>query len=154
FVLVLLAGLFAAGCGGGYVGRARRDYSDGRYLEAAERLGQHESELDELSPRRQAGDGVYRGLSLLMLGDFGGAHRLPNSAYEVERQNPGTLKTEQRADLDRGWAQLAQTLAGGVVAPGVIVVPAPRDGATPPAGRTPEPAPGGGAPREELRPLP
>jgi len=132
------------GCGGGYVGRARRDYGDGRYLEAAERLGQHEADLYDLAPRRQAEYGIYRGLSLMMLGDYAGAHQWLSFAYTVERQNPGALKPEQRAELDRGWAQLASTLAPQLVPPGAIVVPAPSAAGNPSGERSP--APGASAP--------
>lgn len=135
-VPTVLAALVVAGCGG-YVGRAHRAYDDGRYLEAAERLGQREDELGELSPRRQAEYGVVRGMALLQLGDLGGAHRWLSFAYEVERQSPGALRPEHRIELDAGWAKLGQALAA---APGAVVV------------RAPPPGPGGGDPPRALVP--
>ena len=114
------------------MGRAGRAYHDGRYLETAERLGQREGDLAELSPRRQAEYGLYRGLSLLMLGDLAGAHRWLYFAYEVERNEPGALKPDERAELDRGWAQLAAAMAQPSLPPGAVVVaPAPTPAAAP-----------------------
>jgi hypothetical protein len=144
---LVVAVVLLAGCGG-YVGRARRAYNDGRYLDAAERLAEREHDVAELSSRQQAEYGLYRGLSLLMLGDATGAHRWLSFAYEIERQEGGALKAEQRGQLDRGWAQLAATLAaaqGLVVPPGAAVVvpvpgppaPAPAPPATPPPASTP-----------------
>lgn len=111
-----------------YVGRAKRAYNDGRYLEASEKLGERESEIDDLAPRQQADYGIYRGLSLMMLGDLNGAHQWLSFAYEVEKVNPGALKPEQRAILDRGWWQLAQARGGPripVPTGATILVPGP-----------------------------
>lgn len=131
FVPIVLVSLVVSGCGG-YVGRAHRAYDDGRYLEAAERLGQREDEVAELSPRRRAEYGLVRGMALLQLGDLGGAHRWLAFAYEVERQSPGALVPEHRAELDAGWAKLGQALAA---LPGAVVVKAPASG--PEGGETP-----------------
>jgi hypothetical protein len=141
---LLLIVAVLAGCNR-YVTRAKRAYNDGRYLEASEHLDGHEKEVYDLPPRLRADYGIYRGLSLMALGDLNGAYQWLTFAYEVEQKNPGTLKAEQRAALDRGWWQLAQ-LRGGpriVVPPGgAILVPAPAPTAADPAvAPAPEPAP-------------
>ena len=79
---LLLLG-FSAGCGG-YLGSAQRAYQDGRYLEAAEKLEDHEDEVAELSPRKQVSYGLYMGLSLMRLGDRDGAARWLGFAEEIE----------------------------------------------------------------------
>jgi hypothetical protein len=131
---LVLAAVLAVGCDR-YVGRARRAYQDGRYLEAAERLSEHEHEVADLPPRRQAEYGLYRGLCLLMLGEVDGAHRWLHFAYQVERAEPGALAPEQRAELDRGWAQLLAALAAAQVVeqavPAAPVLPPPEPAPSP-----------------------
>ena len=63
------------------VGGAKHAYSQGRYLEAAEELGEHEDEVSKLSPRRKAEYGLYRGLSLMMLRDYHGAEEWMSFAF-------------------------------------------------------------------------
>ena len=151
FVVTALLAIMLSGCGAGYVRHARKDYSDGRYLEVAEGLGQHEGEINELAPKKQVEYGMYRGLSLLMLGDLAGAHQWMSFAYEVERQSPGSMKPEQRAELDRGWARLAAALAGPqVVPPGAIVVPAPALTGRPAQVPAPQPQPAPAATTTDL----
>jgi hypothetical protein len=129
---VLVVSLLSLVACGGYIGRAKRDYNQGRYLEAAEQLGEHEEELGDLPNRKQAEYGIYRGLSLLQLGDYASATRWLSFAYTVEQANPGTLKPEQRALLDRGLLQLNQAVQ---LSPGNVVVP------TAPSAVAPEPEP-------------
>jgi hypothetical protein len=111
-----------AGCGG-YIGGAKRAYSQGRYLEVAEELGEREPEVSELSPRRKAEYGMYRGLSLMRLRDYPGAMQWMSFAYEVERQSPGALKPEQRLELDEGFVHVTQRL--GAAPPPRVMVPPP-----------------------------
>jgi hypothetical protein len=136
--VVLLAASLLAGCGG-YVGRARRAYAEGRYLEAHERLAQHEHEVSRLSPRKQAEYGLYRGQALLMLGDHAGAHQWLSFSYDVQRAEPRALGDEERYELDRAWARLAAALAAaqGVALPAGATVVTP--GAGPPAPLPPPP---------------
>jgi hypothetical protein len=93
---LLLIVAVLAGCNR-YVGRAKRAYNDGRYLEASEHLDGREAEVYDLPPRLRADYGIYRGLSLMMLGDLNGAHQWLSFAYEVEQKNPGTLSAAARA---------------------------------------------------------
>lgn len=102
--------IFATGCGS-YVGGAKNAYSQGRYLEAAERLGQHEHEVSELSPPSQAEYGMYRGLSLMKVADYPGAMRWLDFAFKVEQRHPGTLLPEQRRELEDGLMHCTRAIA-------------------------------------------
>ena len=83
-------------------------YADGRYIEAAEVFERNEHQLRALSPQEQAEYGIYRGMTLLALGDVASAQRWMAYAYDVERANPGTLSAEGRGQLDRAWTTLQQ----------------------------------------------
>ncbi|MDI1446564.1 hypothetical protein [Polyangium sp. 6x1] len=98
--------LVSVGCGG-YLGSAQRAYQDGRYLEAAEKLGDHEDEVAALSPRKQVSYGLYLGLSLMKLGDHDGADRWLDFAEQVEAQRPGTLRADEKRELEAARGQLA-----------------------------------------------
>lgn len=91
---------------GGYVARGRRLYDEGRYIESAEVLARHERDLRAEPPRRQVEYATYRGLSMLVLGNYPEAHRWMQFAYDVERSYPGSLQPAWRRDLDQGWHQL------------------------------------------------
>jgi len=140
FVCVLVAAALL-GCSG-YLGRAKRAYSEGRYLESAERLEKHEPDVRELSPRKQIDYGIYRGLSLMMLGDYVGAEMWLTYAREVAAQAPGELTPNQKAVMERGEFNLRQALQNVkelprervVAPPGVGTIFVPQDGESPPSG--------------------
>jgi hypothetical protein len=94
----------------GYVKRGSALYADGRYVEAAEVFERTEHRLGDSSAKERAEYGVYRGMTLLVLGDLKNAQRWLAYAYEVERHKPGSLRTDRRALLDRGWFELGQRL--------------------------------------------
>ncbi len=100
--------LFLIGCGG-YLGHAQRAYQDGRYLEVAENLGDHEDEVPALSPRKQVSYGLYRGLSLMRLGDRDGAERWLDFAEQIEAKQPGTLRPEEKRELTAARGRLAKS---------------------------------------------
>lgn len=91
-----------------YVRRGSTLYADGRYVEAAEVFERTEYRLGDYSPRERAEYGLYRGMTMLVLGDLGNARRWLTYAYEVERVSPGSLRSDRRALLDRGWFELGQ----------------------------------------------
>jgi hypothetical protein len=99
--------LLITGCSS-YVKRGEALYADGRYIEAAEVFERTEGRVGEASARQRAEYGMYRGLTLLVLGDLANARRWMNYAYVVERALPGSLSTDRRALLDRGWYELGQ----------------------------------------------
>jgi hypothetical protein len=92
-----------------YIGHAKRSYAEGRYLETEERLSNHEIDVPYLASDNQCLYGMYRGMALMALGDVAGAERWLAFAYDVERQNSGALKPEERAMLDRAWFLLFQS---------------------------------------------
>ncbi len=99
----------SAGCVITYVGRAQTAYVDGRYLEVAEDLAAHEDEVGRLSRSNKVRYGMYRGLSLLRLGDLENSHRWLRFAYDIEDAGPRpTLRPRQRMVLDAGWARLKE----------------------------------------------
>ncbi|MBX3183080.1 MAG: hypothetical protein KIT72_17165 [Polyangiaceae bacterium] len=102
----LVLALVVAGCSG-YVKRGSALYSDGRYIEAAEVFERTEDRLATADPREQAEYGLYRGLTLLVLGDAQGAERWLHYAADLERRNPGALRAPRRALLDRAFQDLS-----------------------------------------------
>lgn len=90
----------------GYVRRGSTLYADGRYIEAAEVFERTEERLPESTPREKAEYGLYRGMTLLVLGDLDNARRWLGYAYQMERAQPGTLRHDRRVLLDRGWFEL------------------------------------------------
>jgi len=109
-VLVPSFALLALGCGG-YIGSAQRAYNDGRYLEVAENLGEHEDEVQKLSPAKQADYGLYRGLSLMQLGDHEAANHWLEFAASVEQNHPGALRPEGKRELSEARGKLAKMAA-------------------------------------------
>lgn len=107
-VLFLAVFLAATGCGGGAISNARQAYQDGRYLEAAEKLDAYEHEVHKLSPEKQADYGLYRGLSLMMLGDHAEAGRWLDFTAAIEAKRPGTLGPEKQRELGQARATLAK----------------------------------------------
>jgi hypothetical protein len=114
FTIVAIVSL--SGCAN-YIGRAKKAYVQGRYLEVSEDLARHEPDLPFLAPAKQIDYGVYRGLSLIMLGDYPSAHRWLAFANDVEREYPGTMLPEQRLAIVRAFAQLSQGVPGPNEAP-------------------------------------
>jgi tetratricopeptide (TPR) repeat protein len=134
--MVALTVLLAA-CGGS-VRRGATLYSDGRYIEAAEVFERTERQLNEMSPRERAEYGVYRGMTLLVLGDLRHAHRWLTYAYQVEQYAPGSLGSDRRSLLERGWYELGQRLRD--TAPLVTAPQGPALAASQPAEPRPPPA--------------
>lgn len=105
--------LLLAGCTS-YVQRGRTLYQEGRYLESAEVLARHERELGSEQPQHRAQYATYRGLSMLVLGNYAEAHRWLGYAYALEQSRPGLIPRDVRMELDRGWRELTRL---GYVAP-------------------------------------
>lgn len=101
--------LFVSGCGS-YLGSAQYAYQEGRYLEVAENLGEHEAEVPKLEPAKQARYGLYRGLSLMKLGDNDAAGHWLDFAAEIEKKRPGSLPPAQRRELEDARDKLAKTV--------------------------------------------
>lgn len=96
----------ASGCSA-YVQHGRALYADARYIEAAEVFERTEERVAGSTPTEQAEYGLYRGLTLLVLGDQAGAARWLNYSHGIERSNPGALRGDQQELLSRGFTQLS-----------------------------------------------
>jgi hypothetical protein len=143
-VLVLC---LAQGCSS-YVKRGSTLYTDGRYIEAAEVFERTESRLSDSSPREKAEYALYRGLTLLVLGDLRHSHRWLTYAYDIERAVPGSLRQDKRVLLDRGWYELGRKLDPTAPPPPTAVAasqPPPPIPPPEPVGR-PDEKPGANAP--------
>lgn len=105
-----VAGAVVLGGCTSYVKRGTALYADGRYVEAAEAFEQTEYRLKDASPHERADYGLYRGMTLLVLGDLHNSQRWLHYAYAVDRAHPGSLRADQQALLARGWYQVGQRL--------------------------------------------
>jgi|SRR5688572_1224536 hypothetical protein len=112
--LALGIALFAAAAAGctHYVDRGSDLYYQGRYIEAAHVLEKTEPRLTGASHVEQATYGLYRGATLLRLGDLEGADRWLSYCQTVATRHPQVLRSDEqellqetlialRADLDR-----------------------------------------------------
>lgn len=109
--LVAGGALIAAACTH-YVGRGSDLYYQGRYIEAAHVLENSEQRLPGASHLEQATYGLYRGATLLRLGDLAGAMRWLEYSQRLQATYPGVLRADElellqetmialRADLNR-----------------------------------------------------
>lgn len=110
---VALTAAVTSGCET-HVRRGSTLYGDGRYVEAAEVFEQTEYRLTGYTPRERAEYGLYRGMTLLVLGDLASARRWLTYAYEVERVAPGSLRIDRRALLDQGLVRARSAPACGI----------------------------------------
>jgi tetratricopeptide (TPR) repeat protein len=102
-----------------YVGKAEMAYDDGRYFEAAELLAAREEDMRDLPVFKRARYGVYRGLSLLRLGEYESAEEWLRYAHELDAEHH-TLAPRQRERLAAGLAELARTRAGATPRAGEV----------------------------------
>lgn len=111
--VALASTLLAGGCAElSYLGKAEDAYDDGRYFEVAEDLADREDAMRDSPASKRARYGLYRGLSLLELGDDEGAEQWLAYARDVEAAHH-TLSKRQRERLDAGLAELARRRDGG-----------------------------------------
>jgi hypothetical protein len=128
------------------VQRGTNLYADGRYIEAAEVFERTEDRLPEMSAADQARYGLYRGLTLLVLGDQRGAHQWFSYAQDVERRHPGSLGAQRQSLLERGSYELGMRFRQTPAPPGLSTALA----ATPPVA-PPPPAPPADVERDQPR---
>ena len=129
--MVVGLALGAAGCSS-HVKRGGALYAEGRYVEAAEVFEHTESQLGGATSREKAEYSTYRGLTLLVLGDLRNAHRWLAYAYQLEQRYPGSLRTRQRALLDRGWHELGLRIRSRPPGPTAIAASQPPEAPPPP----------------------
>ncbi len=106
-VPVILTLVGAAGCGAQYVARGAELYGDGQYIEAAEVFERTEPRLDESSASERARYGLYRGATLLALGDVRRAGRWLGYSEELVRAKPSLLSNDEVVMLRRALQVLA-----------------------------------------------
>lgn len=112
--VLLCAGLTSPACTGN-VKRGHALYSEGYYVEAAEVFERNERRLSEWPPDKRAAYGLYRGMTLLELGDLRGAGRWLAYARWVAGEHPGVLPAQEQALL----AQSQRTLDARLGRPGL-----------------------------------
>lgn len=104
--LLFLALVFASGCSNQYVTRGAELYAGGYYIEAAEVFERTEKRLNDASPAEQAQYGLYRGATLLALGDSRRAHRWLRYSERLLHTDPGLLSDEEHDMLRRALGVL------------------------------------------------
>jgi hypothetical protein len=104
-VALLIAG--AGACQNQYVTRGAELYAGGFYIEAAEVFERTERRLEEATPAEQAQYGLYRGATLLALGDSHRARRWLRYSERLLSTDPELLSEEERAMLRRALGVLA-----------------------------------------------
>jgi hypothetical protein len=106
------------GCGSGhYVQRGADLYGEGRYVEADEVFARSEPRVARAAVEQRAAYAAYRGATFVALGDLPHARYWLTMASEIERAQPGTLRTEERAFLDGAWRAYANRLPSAAPAP-------------------------------------
>lgn len=112
-------------------------YAQRHYIEAEDIFDRMENDLPQLSITERAEYGVYRGMTLLALGDFRRAQRWLSYSTMLERAHPPALNGAQKALLEQGWLRIdaeQARLAQRVAAP-----PEPEPQATLPTTEAPAP---------------
>lgn len=79
-----------------YVDRGSDLYNQGRYIEAAHVLEKTEARLTTATHPQQAAYGLYRGATLLKLGDLDRAELWLGYARKAEIEYPGSLTPAER----------------------------------------------------------
>jgi tetratricopeptide (TPR) repeat protein len=106
-LMMLLLGVSACGSSQ-YVNRGAELYAGGYYIEAAEVFERTEKRLDQASAAEQAQYGLYRGATLLALGDSRRARRWLRYSERLLQSDAGLLSEEERDMLRRALGVLAR----------------------------------------------
>jgi len=144
-VLVCVAAALLFACGGHYVTRGADLYASGYYVEAAEVFARTEDRLESSNASERARYGLYRGATLLALGDARRAERWLRYSKGVLHTEGGALSAEERVMLGRALRVLSQRRPSGPAhhdEPEVATSqtpPASEGTLGSPAARTPEP---------------
>jgi tetratricopeptide (TPR) repeat protein len=114
--LVLLLGVGA--CTSQYVTRGAELYAGGFYIEAAEVFERTEQRLNQASAAEQAQYGLYRGATLLALGDSHRAQKWLRYSERLLQSNAALLSEQERDMLRRALGVLASHTPSEVAPPG------------------------------------
>jgi hypothetical protein len=90
------------------VGRGTTLYQQRSYVEAAEVFERTQSRLAGMDAVDRARYGLYRGLSLMALGDLRGAERWLDYSEAQERAQPGLLSKDEQAALTHNRSDLGE----------------------------------------------
>jgi len=104
-----------------YVSRGSDLYFQGRYIEAAQVLEQTEARLAEADPYERAEYGLYRGATLLRLGDLDGALHWLEYAQSWEQRYPGSLRADERELLEERFIAVRSDLERRAAAEGQVL---------------------------------
>jgi hypothetical protein len=107
FSILLLVGVSACS-GNQYVTRGAELYAGGYYIEAAEVFERTEKRLVQASLVEQAQYGLYRGATLLALGDSRRARRWLRYSERLLQNDAALLSDEERDMLRRALGVLAR----------------------------------------------
>jgi len=105
-LLVVFSALCLLSACAGQTQYPRNLYQQRHYVEAEDVFDRMEGDLAQLSVAERAEYGVYRGMTLLALGDLARAERWFSYATTLERAAPGALIADQKTLLQEGWQQL------------------------------------------------
>jgi hypothetical protein len=86
--------------------RGRALYADGRYIEAAELFEHSEPQLGDLESRERTRYGLYRGMTLLRLGDLDRAAKWLYFAQAAAARDPSSMELSERNVLRHAWQML------------------------------------------------
>lgn len=120
--------LALSGCATNYVSRGADLYAGGHYVEAAEVFERTERRLDQCPIEDRARYGLYRGATLLALGDMPRAHRWLTYTAVLVQSDHSALSPEDEDMLQRALTALAsyevpeppsQGQSGAVAATGI-----------------------------------
>jgi hypothetical protein len=89
------------GCAAHYVNRGADLYAGGRYIEAAEVFERTEKRLNGTSSPERARYGLYRGATLLALGDGARAEAWLTYSARILQTDPGALSDDENVMLAR-----------------------------------------------------
>ena len=126
-VLVALVLLGAAsGCATRYVSRGADLYAGGYYIEAAEVFERTETRLPEASVADRARYGLYRGATLLALGDTLKAETWLSYSAAIAKSDPASLSQDEHVMLDRALTLVAAREAARPLPPKATTVAATK----------------------------
>lgn len=91
--------------------RGRVLFAEGRYIEAAEVFEHSEAQLAEREGAEHAHYGLYRGMTLLRLGDLDGAAKWLHFARTAEARTPHSLGLRESTALKQAWELLDRARA-------------------------------------------
>jgi hypothetical protein len=109
WVGLVLVGLLSACASNNDRGRVL--FAEGRFIEAAEVFEHSELQLRELEPQEQTRYGLYRGMTLLRLGDLDGAAKWLHYARTAEAKLNRALGNREHTALKQAWILLDRARA-------------------------------------------